>query len=134
VAVDVVLQIHPLLVIHDHVNRAVGAEEVDHIDDVGVFDGGECARLLQKQFAAVNELILIGLVERPDGHAIFATAGELAWHILLDHHLFARVGNVGQVDDAESATTQLAVDDKVIDTATFRQFVVNRIVHRLGRP
>nr|WP_206609621.1 hypothetical protein [Thiohalobacter thiocyanaticus] len=93
------------MVIHHHVHGAVGAEEGEHVDDVGVLQPGECPGFLKEQHAAAIETVGLGLAAR--GHlAVAGTTGEFRGDVFLDHHLLVGVGFPGQVHQAEAASAQ----------------------------
>ena len=103
---DMLLQRAAALVLHDHVDGFVGAEEIDHAHHVGVRDPRQRAAFLEKTLESVAEQVqVLGRNGRHD--LALAAQRQAGGQVFLDRHRRA-VFVIGQVDDRKSARCQWA--------------------------
>lgn len=113
VLADVVVQGAAALELHDHVHRAVGAEEVEHPHHVRMHQLGERAAFLEEALHAVAEGEAVLLADLRFGLA-FLAQGERVGQVFLDRHGHAmRVAR--EIDDREAAQRQLPLDAVLVE-------------------
>ena len=131
VLLDVVVQGAAALELHDHVHRAVGAEEVEHAHHVGVHQLGERAAFLEKALHAVakGEPVLVG--DLGFGLSVLAQR-ERVGQVFLDRHRGV-VGVEREVHDREATQRQLPLDAVLVELKALWQRAVGLRRHLRGR-
>ena len=113
VLADVLLQGAAAFVLHDHVHRVVGAEEVEHAHDVGMVQVGQGAAFLEKALHAMakGRQVFLG-----DGRGDLPGAAQCQriGQVFLDRHRLV-VLVVGQIDDREAAERKLPRDAVAVE-------------------
>jgi len=127
VRLDEFLQRAATFVFHDHVHRVVGAEEIEHANDVGVRKAGQGTPFLEEALHPVAKRpLMLGGDQRPDFP--LAAQGEAVWKIFLDRD--ALVLGVGrQIDDRKPAERELARYRVFLDLEAIGQRVVGLLRH-----
>jgi hypothetical protein len=113
----------PLQVRHHHIGGGVVFPEAVHLDERGVVELGEQARLVDEGAQADR----IGFAERPRTHRDLrarAARREGGRHVLLERDFALQRMIHRQVDDAEPAHTQHAQDLELAETRAHGQRVV----------
>jgi hypothetical protein len=107
VFLDELLQRPAMLVLHDHVNRVVGAKKIQHANHVGMRQAGQGAAFLEEALHAVAEgTEVFGGNDRVDFTA--RAQGQTVRQVFLDGNLAAG-GVGGQIDNGKAAKRKLAV-------------------------
>ncbi len=116
------LQVFALLVLHYHVYSAVFLKEIEHVYNVGVFQGCQGAGFLEEKLATAFETALGVFIPRAD-MPVAAAFGQFARNVLLDDHLPAIVNLCRTVDYAEPASTQRFFQQVTIESCAGFQAV-----------
>jgi uncharacterized protein (TIGR00255 family) len=128
VLLDEFLQRPALLVLHDHIDRVVGAEEVEHADHVRMRELGQCATLFEEALHAIAEGRHV-LVRDHRFDFTLAAQGQTVGQVLLDRdEALARIA--GQIDDRKPAQGELVLNAVFIKLVAGRQGVVCLLRHR----
>ena len=108
---DLLLQRAPALVAHHHVDGLVGAEEIQHADDVGMVDLGERAAFLEKALHPVAERGEV--LDRARAHDVALGAQhQRRRQVFLDRDRGAGLVERA-IDDRKAAAADLPVDPVV---------------------
>ena len=130
VLLDQLLQCAPVLVFHHHVDGVVGAEKVEHPNDVGVRKACQRAPFLEEALHPVAEGGHVLVADQRADRA-FAAQGQRVGQIFLDgDELAVLVGR--QIDDGKPAQRKLAFDPVGVELEAWRQGVVGLLRHREG--
>ena len=99
---------------HHHVGRRVGLEKAHDADDVGMPEGRQRARLIEKARQAPFEGWPV-LVARWAYRRVVITQGDIGGQILLDRHRQIEVLVGGEISEAESTDAQQLVEAVFVD-------------------